>query len=184
MLFLRDRLLKCRLLLEFLYWNNVEQVSICFVRLDISHACTHSVLFPAISWGTPRIPLPPSPRKTPNIQKTFKNASNLPPRYVFSPPRTWSLELTLTLIQLQYVTYPRQVMLHLFSLSLSLSPSSLSLSLSLFLLRLSISVLAGRHDISVACEGSSNITNRAEFRWRGVTGCTVVSHHIAGTLPV
>ena len=54
------------------------------------------VLFPAISWGDspPEFQIPP-PRKTPKIQKkTLKNASNLPPRYVF-PPRTWSLELTL-----------------------------------------------------------------------------------------
>ena len=38
-----------------------------------------------------------SPRKTPKIQKTLKNASNLPPcRYVFpNPHRTWSIELTL-----------------------------------------------------------------------------------------
>ena len=26
------------------------------------------------------------PRKTPKIQKTLKNVSNLPPRYVFPPP--------------------------------------------------------------------------------------------------
>ena len=38
------------------------------------------------------------PRKTPKIQKkTLKNLSPPPPRYVFSPPRTWSLELTLDL---------------------------------------------------------------------------------------
>ena len=43
----------------------------------------------------------PPPRKTPKIQKTLKNASNLPPPppdMCFPPPRTWSLELTLDLL--------------------------------------------------------------------------------------
>ena len=59
------------------------------------------VLFPAISWGdSPRIPNPPpqkNTQNTKNIKKCIKFTP--PPRYVFSPPRTWSLELTLTSFQ-------------------------------------------------------------------------------------
>ena len=43
----------------------------------------------------PQNPKFPSPQKnTQNTKKTLKNASNLFPRYVFSPPRTWGVELT------------------------------------------------------------------------------------------
>ena len=46
------------------------------------------------------IPPPPEsqipPRKTPKIQKKhIKKCIDFTPKYVFSPPRTWSLELTL-----------------------------------------------------------------------------------------
>ena len=47
------------------------------------------------------------PEKHPKYKKKLKNASNLPPRYVFSPPRICSLELTLIKA---YRNYPQPLL--------------------------------------------------------------------------
>ena len=66
------------------------------------------VLFPGIFWGgggfTPQNPKFPPPQKSPKFEVFVKKPYKIPPKNLFSPPRTRSLELTLELAAYNTVT--------------------------------------------------------------------------------
>ena len=64
-----------------------------FEKLGVRDQSIISVISSYLLGGFPPESQIPPQKNTQNT-KTLKNASNLPPRYVF-PPRTWSLALTL-----------------------------------------------------------------------------------------